>query len=241
MQRYFIDKNLIVNNQITMNFEDSHHIKNVMRLNIGDLIIINTYEGLIYQAKIQEYEKKQVKLLIVKEISNDYQPLNLDLGLALIKKDNFELALQKITELGIKKIIPLNTERSIIKIDDFEKKRKRYELICKEASEQSERTIMPVILDYCDLKKIETKAYNHCFFAYEREDNLLLKTQIEKLKATENVLVLIGPEGGFAPEEIRYLINSGFTSISLGKTILRAETAAIYVTSIFRHHWGEQL
>ncbi len=238
MQRYFIDQDLIVNQEVLMNPEDSHHIKNVMRLAVNDLVIVNTFAGLCFEAKIVAFEKKQAKLEFVKALVNDYQPLNLDLGLTLIKKDNFELALQKITELGVRKIIPLQTERSIIKIDDYAKKKTRYELICKEASEQSERTVMPIISNYTDLEQLDSNAYDYRFFAYEREDEVSLKTQIQTIKKSEKVLVIIGPEGGFSEKEINKLKSSGFISISLGKTILRAETAAIYVASVFRHHWG---
>jgi len=237
MQRYFIDKDLIKNEELILTESEAHHIKDVMRYKKSDKIIINTFKGKVFLAEIKDFIKKEVLVEIIEEIKSDYKPLNLDLGISLIKKDNFELILQKTTEIGIKKIIPLKTERSIIKIDDFSKKKQRYETIIKEASEQSERTILPIIDDYSDISSLDLSVYNHKFVCYAREDSLTFNEALKLVKPEENVLVLIGPEGGFSQTELKDLTEKGFISLSLGKTILRAETAAIYVASIFRFLW----
>lgn len=239
MQRYFIEKNSIINNEVTISSPDSHHIKDVMRFNLDDELLLNTDDGQVFLAQIKAFNKKDVVLQVIKEFPSNYQPLNLTVALSLIKKDNFELAIQKMTELGVQQIIPLKTKRSIIKIDDPLKKLSRFKTIVKEASEQSERTIMPIISDFMSLQDLDTRLFNHCFFAYERESKKLFSEYLKQIKATDKTLVIVGPEGGFTEEEINYLLNNGFKSISLGKTILRAETAAIHLVSVFRYLYGE--
>ena len=234
MQRYFIDKNDINEFKITITNQDVHHMKDVMRFKVNDKVIINTYDGLVYLANITTIDKKSVSLELIEEIESKYQPLPLDLGVSLIKKDNFELILQKTTELGVKKIIPLSTERSVIKVDSFDKKSIRYHTILKEASEQSERTILPVMGEYTFLKNLNFNDYKYKLVCFAREDSLNIKKELESIKQGEQVLVLIGPEGDFTPKEMDFLISQGFKSVSLGKTILRSETAAIYVTSLIR-------
>jgi 16S rRNA (uracil1498-N3)-methyltransferase len=235
MQRYFVKANQINNNLITIIDKDAHHIKDVMRFKHRDLVIVNTEDGDLYQAKIIEFTKKEVILEITSKMDNDYKPLNLVLGISLIKKDNFELILQKTTELGIRKIIPLKTERSIIKIDDFDKKKLRYQTIVKEASEQSERTILPIIADETEITNIDLSEYDYKFICFARENSNLINNELKSYQPNKKALVLIGPEGGFSPSEITKYLKLGFTTVSLGKTILRAETAAIYVTSLFRY------
>ena len=111
MQRYFIEKNSIINNEVTISSPDSHHIKDVMRFNLDDELLLNTDDGQVFLAQIKAFNKKDVVLQVIKEFPSNYQPLNLTVALSLIKKDNFELAIQKMTELGVQQIIPLKTKR----------------------------------------------------------------------------------------------------------------------------------
>ncbi len=240
MQRYFIDKKNIINNQVVLDETELHHIKNVMRYKQGDQVIINTYEGEVFLAEIRVIDKKAVVLEVVNQIQNDFKPLPLDMGISLIKKDKLELVIQKLTELGVKKMIPLNTDYSIIKIDDFSKKKNRFLTISKEAAEQSERTSLLEISDFVDLKALDTSSYDYCFFGYAREESNYISDMLRTVKVNDKVLFLIGPEGGFSQKEVEWLKANRFTSVSFGQTILRAETAAIFVASVFRYIWSEQ-
>ncbi len=238
MQRYYIKDIDYINKKAKIEGPDVHHIRNVMRLNVGDKIILNTYEGRVFEAEIFELSKTYVICALDKEISNDYKPLNLTLAMSLIKKDNFELVLQKATELGVKAIIPINTERSIIKINDYSRKLERFETIVKEASEQCERTVPTNIDNLIDLDKIDFLVYDHVILAYEREkSDKKFSDIIRNIDSKENVLVIIGPEGGFSDAEVGFLKTKPVEFTSLGKTILRAETAAIYVVSAFKLMW----
>ena len=227
MQRYFIKENQINDSIITISNQDFHHIKNVMRFKIGDPVIVVTDNLKTYLAKITEYNKSSVLLNIIDNT------LNVTLAQSLIKKDKFELVLQKATELGIKEIIPLQAKRSIIKIDNFEKKLLRYNTITKEASEQSERSSLPIISNIKTIKDIDYSKYDYIFTAYARNELISLNNQLKSIKKTDNILVLIGPEGGFDESEIEYLKEKS-NLVSLGNTILRSETAALYLISALR-------
>jgi 16S rRNA (uracil1498-N3)-methyltransferase len=184
------------------------------------------------------FEQEKVLLEIKEKLESKTMSYHLDLGLTMIKRDAFELALKKITELGVEGIIPLKSERSIIHVKDFAKKKERYETICKESSEQSERAYLPIIHHLSELESLDISAYDHLFCAYARESEQRLRQLIENIKPCDRTLVLIGPEGGFSNREIQLLQAKGFQNISLGETILRAETAAIYVASVFRFMLG---
>ncbi|MGE4571881.1 MAG: 16S rRNA (uracil(1498)-N(3))-methyltransferase [Candidatus Izemoplasmatales bacterium] len=239
MQRYFIEKNHIEADKVCIYGKDHHHMKNVMRFKPGDQVVVNTYDGFVYLAQILDFAKDYTELSLIKSMEAKNINYQLDLGLSLTKKDAFELALKKITELGVSGIIPLETERSIINIKDYEKKKERYLTILKESAEQSERNQIPLIYDITQIGDLNTKIYDYLFVAYAREDHMTLKSQLTEIKSSDKVLVVIGPEGGFSKTEIKNLKEKGFVSVSLGDTILRAETAAMYIASVFRFMVGE--
>jgi 16S rRNA (uracil1498-N3)-methyltransferase len=236
MQRYFIKEEQIEDNLIKIKDSDFHHIKNVMRFKVGTELITTTFKGISFLTEISHFEKNSVFLKIIKELETTNNTINVTLAQSLIKKDKFELVLQKATELGVKEIIPLQTKNSIIKIDDFQKKKIRYETIVKEASEQSERNVMPKINDLLDIKSLPYDNYDFVFTAFARKNSESLLEEIKDIDSSKSVLVLIGPEGGFDKAEIEYL-QSKSTLVSLGKTILRSETAAIYFLSALRLIW----
>lgn len=237
MQRYFVEDKYFEGDFVTIENTDYHHIKNVMRLNLEDTIVVCNYSGQTFQAKIIEVLKERVVLKIIEEIIREDNTMNLSIAQALIRKDNFELILQKATELGVREFYPLETIRSIIKIDDFSKKHERYKTIAKEASEQSERTKPTIVKQLSTIYDLPYENYDLVLVAYAREDSEhSLISQIRRVAKTKKVLVLIGPEGGFDDQEIEFLKpNTKF--VSLGKTILRSETAAIFVASAFKYQW----
>ena len=235
MQRYFIENKYINENRVIILGKDFHHIKNVMRFNIGDEIIVVDYQKNVFLTKITEFRKKAVVAKILEPITAIDSTMNLSIAQSLIKKDNMELVLQKTTELGVNEIIPLRAKRSIVKIDDFRKKKIRYETIVKEASEQSERCALPIISEIHEIESLQYSDFDLVLVAYARnssESNL--SNVLKPIDDNTKILVLIGPEGGFSNEELDYLSDKA-TFVSLGSTILRSETAAIYVTSSLRY------
>ena len=229
MQRYFAKSK--EGSHIILNDSDLHHIKNVMRMNIGDAIEC-VYLKKVYLCRIVDFSNS---FLIEKEIiENNELDTNIIVAVALVKEQKFDLILQKLTELGVSKIIPLNMERSIIKIDrEKEKKKKiRWETICKEASEQSHRNLIPEITDIMSLKDLIKVDADFKFVCSVKEKKNTLQKYLQNKTKCATMLYVIGPEGGITDKEEKFLNEFGYASISLGPRVMRVETAAIYVASV---------
>jgi 16S rRNA (uracil1498-N3)-methyltransferase len=229
MQRYFAkDKK---ENKIILSDSDLHHIKTVMRMNIGDNIEC-IYNKKLYLCRIEDFNNN---ILIEKEIDeNNELDTEIIIAIALVKEQKFDLILQKLTELGVSKIIPLNMERSIVKLDKerFKKKKSRWEAICKEASEQSHRNIIPEITDIMTLKDLVKLDVDKKFVCSVKEKENKVGNYLQNKTKCATMLFVIGPEGGITDNEEQFLNEFGYTSISLGPRVMRVETAAIYIASI---------
>ena len=229
MQRYFAK-----NEKLELQDTDIHHIKNVMRMSINDKIEI-IYNKKIYLCLIESINPFQIKI-----VDNYQEERNLDIELtiaiSLVTEQKFDLILQKLTELGVHKIIPLRTERSIVKItnDKVDKKIKRWNSICKEASEQSHRLDIPIITDIMTIKDLEHYNCKNKFICPLTSDSKKISTYINK-ENKEEMLFVIGPEGGISDNENKILTAYGFKNITLGKRVLRVETAAICIASIINY------
>lgn len=232
MQRYFVTEK---NGQLELQAGDEHHIKNVMRLKNKDQVIC-LCNGKSYLCEINDRDQK-ICLRIVEELKQDTElSKELILYQAVIKNDHFDLVVQKATELGVKQIVPTICERSVVKVDNEKtenKKLMRYEKIVKEASEQSHRNDLCTISPYCQLKKISLPKDTLGLLAFEGNGNIhSFPEALKLLPQYEKIAVIVGPEGGFTKEEVHYLQSIGFINISLGKRILRSETASLYALSV---------
>ena len=231
MQRYFAkDK---INNKIILLDSDMYHITKVMRMNIGDEIEV-IYDKKLYLCKIiNNYEIETVK-----ELEEDNE-LNIDITIAIgmVKEQKFDLILQKLTELGVKEIIPLAMERSIVKLDGskINKKLDRWNMICKEASEQSKRNIIPKVKEPMTLKELVKLDYDTKLICSVKQKENFINYYLQQEEKCAKMLVVIGPEGGISDKEEQFLNDNNFISVSLGNRVLRVETAAIYVASIINY------
>ena len=230
MQRYFsnIDKNYIVH----LSSNDEHHILHVMRMKKGEEIEVVS-DGRVFLCRIDKTNPLEVS--VIHEIENDVE-LKEDVTLlfALTKGDKIDLVLQKATELGVKKVALISSERTVVNYDnkDIDKKLQRFAKIMKEASEQSHRLIVPTLLGIYDLKNLPKEAFSDLnYVAYEKDANDI-SGAFSGLQKGKSITILVGPEGGFSEQEISRLVAQGFIRTSLGKRILRAETAAIYALSV---------
>lgn len=229
MQRYFVKKE---NEQILFLEQDIFHITKVMRNKIGDHIevVINNEA---YMATITSFNPFNIEINepILKEVElkND-----VTLFFPLTKSDKIELVIQKASELGASRLVFFNCKRSIIKLDQaqFEKKKSRYLAIAKEASEQCHRNKIISIEGIIDFKDIPNYSSTKNLVAYEllAGNTSSLYEEIKDLDSS--ISLLVGPEGGLEEKEVEYLLNNNFKSVSLGKRILRCETAAIYFLSV---------
>ena len=230
MQRYFasIDKDYFVR----LNKDDEHHILHVMRMRKGDEIEVVDNQKL-FLCRIDETNPLTISM--VHEIASDVEiSEDVTLLFALTKGDKIDLVLQKATELGVKKVALIQSERTVVKYEakDLEKKSARFAKIMKEASEQSHRLIVPEFLGVFNLKALPSQAFSDINFVAYEKDASKVEQSFHGLEKGKSVSILIGPEGGFSEQEIDSLTKQGFIRTSLGKRILRAETAAIYALSV---------
>ncbi|MYL33420.1 16S rRNA (uracil(1498)-N(3))-methyltransferase [Pontibacillus yanchengensis] len=248
MQRYFVSSSGWENQHVTLTGEDVHHITKVMRMRTDDEIICCTPEGQAALCKIIEITHDMVTCYIVKWLDEDKElPAQVTIVQGLPKGDKMELVIQKGTELGASRFIPFEAERSIVKWDakKTQKKVDRYQKIAKEASEQSHRTMIPTVSKLYTIKQLieEGQDYDWKLLAYEDEAKSSsfssLKDVIPYINPSEQVMIVIGPEGGFSENEVDLLKGASFMSVRLGPRILRAETAPAYFLSAISYQLEE--
>ena len=233
MQRYFA-KN-IINNKVILEDNDYHHIKNVMRMTNNDNIEV-VYNETLYIANIIDINKKDIKIINKLDDNNELD-IEISIAIGLVKEQKFDLILQKLTELGVNNIIPIKFSISIVKLEEksIDKKLKRWNSICKEASEQSKRNKIPTISKPLTLKELINNKSDIKLIASTKENEKLISNYLQKNFSYDKILIVIGPEGGISNEEEKYLNDNHFISVNLGKRILRVETAAIYVACIINY------
>ena len=241
MRKFFVKSNQINDNEIIILGEDVNHIKNVLRLAIGEKIKICDKDNSInYVSQIDEITNQEVKCSIIEEVDGEAEGnVELHIYQGLPKADKMELILQKGTELGVSKFIPVALKRCIVKLDgkDVVKKIERWQKITEVASKQSGRDLVPEVSNIESINDICSKIndYDLVMLAYELEENNYIKSELLKLKGTKDnykIAIVIGPEGGIDEKEAEKLKEAGAKIVSLGKRILRTETVALQVSSI---------
>ena len=232
MQRYFSDKNLDI---FELSSDDSYHISKVMRNNIGDKVEV-VIDKCLYICEIIKISDL-VTVRKMEEVECDSElPCYVTIAQSLVKEQKMDLILQKSCELGVSEIIPVNTTRSIVKLDKKEtKKVERWNKILKEASEQSKRVVIPKVNGIMDIKDLCNLEYDIKILCTVNELSMSLKEVLEKDLNNLRILLVIGPEGGFTESEENLLIDNGFISTSFGRRVLRTETASLYALSIINY------
>lgn len=240
MYKFFIKTEQIDNKKVVILGTDVNHIINVLRLKEKEQIqVCDMGTSKNYIVEIEEYNKEQVKCCIIDEVQSEVESnIKLDIYQGLPKSDKMELIIQKTTELGVSKIIPVSMERCIVKLTgkDVQKKIERWQKIAEVAAKQSKRDIIPKIEKVKTIKQICEKIREYdCFIvAYEEEKNIRLKQILKQLPKNKELKigVLIGPEGGIDEKEIKELEKNDVKIVTLGNRILRTETAPIMVAGI---------
>ena len=235
MQRYFIEENLIKENLIYVDDYNLKHMSKVMRYKNGDEVICILPDHKTYIYSIKDINEG---ILERKELLDVSHELDVDITLvyALVKGDKFEFVLQKATELGVKKVVPLNTIRSVIKTDQdkFSKKYERFNKILKEAAEQSYREYIPELTPLTNVKGLKEYLSDINLVAYEESSKQGESSNFYQFlhKPYQSITIIVGPEGGFDQKEIDEMESMGIVPCSLGKRILRSETAPLYMLSV---------
>ncbi len=231
MQQYYYKG--ILSDEVVIVDDKFHYLKNVVKININEeIILFNDDAKAIYF--ISSITKKEIVCLKKEKLDLKAINLNVDLAIGLLKKDNIELVIQKLTELGINKICLLNMKNNVVKFEgkNIDKKLKRYNDIAISASEQSKRDNISNVCYYDNLSSLDFENYDKVFILHEKADyNDSLYKKVQKCSKEDKILLIIGPEGGISLQEIQYLEDKG-KKVSLGKNILRAETAAIIAAGL---------
>lgn len=229
MRRFFTDQP-ITDSYIYLSEAESHHIKNVLRMHRGDEVIICDYSGAEYKGVLEGFEAKcRVKILALSRSVAEPE-LKLVLCQCLPKGDKMEWIIQKCTELGVSRIIPVLSARCVSRPEgkDAVKKTVRWQKIAEQASKQCGRAVIPRIDDITSINALPHSGRR--IFAYELEEGVSLAGQ--KFDNDQELYLLIGPEGGFESSEAERIRAQGWEAVGLGPRILRAETAAIAASAI---------
>lgn len=236
MKRFFADINNVQKDKIILTGMEHNHLRNVMRIVEGEEIIVVCGDEFDYLCKVEKVAKNETFLQILSRQENTSNPkVNLAVFQSLIKKQGMELTVQKLTELGVKKFIPFESKFSVVKAK--EGKQLKLQEISNQSIKQCRRSIPMKVETPCSFKEMisQLKDYKVVLFANETTAGKSLRDYI---KTDENMAIIIGPEGGFAPEEIAELEKVA-VSVPMGSRILRAETASIAMASIVMFEVGE--
>lgn len=245
MPKFFVTQDKITENQIIIDTEDVAHISRVLRLGIGDHVTVCDSQGTDYEAEIAEMEQKQIVCSITEKRASESEPnIKVTLFQGLPKASKMEYIIQKTTELGISEIVPVKLSRCVVKIDnkkDERKKLDRWQKISEAAAKQSGRGIVPQISEIMTLDEVikRSKEFDLFFVPYECEEQKTLKEVLLSRPDIKTVGFIIGPEGGFDPAETEKLHENGIDTVTLGKRILRTETAGEAVLAMTMYEIGD--
>ncbi|MCR5300840.1 MAG: 16S rRNA (uracil(1498)-N(3))-methyltransferase [Lachnospiraceae bacterium] len=242
MYRFFVDEDQIdiPEKKVTITGEDVNHIRNVLRMRKGEEVSVAVSgDDREYRCSIRDLEKDTavLDLLFIKE-NNVELPCESVLYQALPKADKMELIITKAVELGVSRVVPVATERSVVKLtaDRAIKKTARWNAISETAAKQSKRAVIPEVSDVMTIREAldECRSFDVKIIPYELSDpGSMDETRriIESIKPGSRIAIFIGPEGGYTEEEIAMAESAGFTPVTLGRRILRTETAGLVVLS----------
>jgi 16S rRNA (uracil1498-N3)-methyltransferase len=236
-RRFHAPPNAFTQQTITLAADEARHLRDVLRLKPGDVVYVFDGIGHEFRSTVSNVTRDVAELRIDAEVepAKPESHLQLNLGVALLKGEKFDLVVQKATELGVTKITPLITRYADIHLrdaSDATKRVARWQRIALEAAKQSGRAFVPEISMPVAFEKVEVEGSGVMFSERDGEP-------IENLPAASSIKALVGSEGGWADEEIEAAQARGFHVVTLGGRILRAETAAIAVTVLLEHRFGD--
>lgn len=244
MHRFFVSSEGFFEKTVTIKGSDVNHIRTVLRMKPGDRIEVIDPQGFQYEIILAEVEKKYVRGEILSKISTQTEsPVNIRMGQALIKGNAFDLLVRKATELGVHSIVAVKTQRCVARLakESESYRTQRWQRIAEEAFKQCGRSQVPEVhptvlsleefcqqLSDCDLKLV--------FWEGEQKKRL---QDVTVPGSVASIAFLAGPEGGWAAEEIDFLIRQGFQTVTLGPRLLKADSVSLVILSLLQHRWGD--
>lgn len=239
MYNFFVERDQFYNHTVDIKDENFNHIKNVLRMKIDDELIVSCKEtGNSFLCKISEIGDNKIVCKIIEERESTEPKVEVTLFQGIPKSDKMELIIQKTVEVGINKIYPVEMKFCIGKIKD-NKKITRWQTIAEAAAKQSKRNIIPTIENPISFKEMAEvlKEYDLALVAYENEEKTNIKEVLQQNPDAKKIAIIIGPEGGISKEEVESLVSNGTKEVSLGKRILRTETASISMLSMIMYQY----
>ncbi len=235
MQQYFVSGTIRLQEPVLFNDQQLHHIQTVLRMKECRQIRLVDETSQVFIAELHHQDGCMVAIPIHK-IEAVTNRISITLALALIKGERWDYALQKCSELGVESIQPLITSRCVVKLKaaDLQKKRQRWNRITMEACEQCQRADLVTVNEPCAISQLSALSANVKLLAYENADATgeHIVSFVKNHPNVRSILVAIGPEGGFTASEVKQFHEQGFQNISLGRRILRAETAALSAVNL---------
>jgi 16S rRNA (uracil1498-N3)-methyltransferase len=240
MPQFFIKSSDTFGNKCIIAGEDYHHLRKVRRIKLNDWIDLRSEDGFIFKGRVCDIKSQSITVDILERVANKKNEagLNLSLYISILKGKVFDFALQKAVELGVNRIIPVVSERTIPVIDSTGNKKTRWETIALNAAKQCMRKDIPVIEDVLSFGEALVKDSSGIkIIAHPDERGKNIKEYLSDKNKRENVSLLIGPEGGFSDREIELAKENNWDQVVFGSTALRAETASIVLPAIIIYEW----
>ena len=238
MHRFFVEPSQIGEKEIVITGPDVNHIRNVLRMRAGEELLAADGQGSEYRCILRELQDSEIRAEICRKLSGSAElPSRITLFQGLPKSDKMDLIIQKCVELGVFRIVPVTTKRTVVKLDakKEESRRKRWTAVSESAAKQSGRGIIPEISGVRGFKEAVEEAgeLDICLIPYEKAEDMGRTREIlSGIPAGASIGVFIGPEGGFEEEEVREAMEAGARPITLGRRILRTETAGMAVLAM---------
>lgn len=248
MHKFFTPKELINGDVAKIIGDDVKHIYKVLRISEGEKVTLNNCEGVEYLGRVKSVSKQEVLIEILEKLElNNESNVNIYLFQGLPKSQKMDLIVQKGTELGVTEFIPTITHRVDVKLKGEFKKLDRLNRIALEAAKQSKRSIIPKVSEPIEFEEVLEKinSLDLLIVPYENANNFGIKTLINELRKEnnidniKNIGIFVGPEGGIEEDEIERLKDKGAYIVTLGKRILRTETAGFVATSLIQYELSD--
>ena len=246
MPKFFISQSQIAGKNAYIEGQDVNHIKKVLRYKTGDKIEIcnkDTEENFL--GEIQEIQENIIKCSNLTKIEKKAESnIKITIFQGLPKADKMEQIIQKGTEIGVSEFTPIRLERCVVKLNDKDSRNKveRWQKVAEAAAKQCKRDKLPKVNSVYNLKNVYEilKEYDIVLLAYEEEKKHQLKEELQKIKKENlKIAIIIGPEGGITENEVKELEQYGTIPVTLGKRILRTETAPIVIATIILYELGD--
>jgi len=228
---------------VVLSSDEARHLKDVLRLRVGDECFVFDGTGNEFRCSVEVQNRDLTELHILEKVDppSSESPLSITLAVALLKGEKFDLVVQKATELGVSSVVPISSRHADIQLrdkSDAAKRIMRWQRIALEAAKQSGRAVVPIVAEPEDIGAM-IRTSDHSFRLMFSEKSGKEMSEISTFPTNDSVLVLIGPEGGWADEEVALALEFNWHVVTLGGRTLRAETAAIVAVTLVQHNWGD--